>query len=93
MSDGRCRILGIQLGEAALNLILPGEVPIKAKFALLDEDGSPCGSFVKHNGWSESTLEALRALANAIEADAIGHVFEGDAVEGSSEKTDGPPQF
>ncbi len=97
MSDGRCKIIALQLGEAHLNLIRPNEVPIQAKVALLTEEGQPCGFFQKNNDWSEKTIEALRALAEAIEEDCIAHIFEGEAAVPSpdavAEKEDGPRQF
>ncbi len=93
MSDGRCRIIAIQLGEAALNFILPGQPHIRVKVALLNEDGSPCGSLTKENGWSEKTYEAMKALADAIEEDAASHVFEGESVPAQGELPGEPPQF
>ncbi len=95
MSEGRCKVVGLQLGEAALNFIRTDEVPIRAKVALLSEEGSPCGFFTKNNGWSERTLEALRALADAIEEDCIPHIFDGGSAPANpstEEKEDGSPQ-
>ncbi len=97
MSDGKCKVVAIQLGEAALNLIRQDEVPIRVKVALLTEDGSPCGYFAKSNDWSEKTIDALRALADAVEEDCMNHLFEGEsaAVAPTSEtdREGSPPQF
>lgn len=89
------KIRGLLLGEATLNLIRMNEIPIKAKFALVDEEGNACGYFEKSNGWSEKTFEALQKLVGAMETDAHGVLFvdNEEAPTASPEFSDEPPQF
>ena len=93
LSEGKSKIVGLQLGEAMVNFIRPDLPPIKAKLALLAEDGSACGFIEKSNGWSERTQAALQALAEAVEEDALQHVFVVDEATKGEEKAEETPQF
>ena len=95
LSTAKPKIAGIQLGEASLNLIRPDQPPLRAKYALLAEEGDVCGFFEKANGWSEKTLAALQTLAECMEEDALGHIFfiEPGTEQATAEKAEEPPQF
>lgn len=69
------KILGVHLGEASLNLMMPSISPIKAKFALVTKDGDTSG-YIEVKNWSEKTIEALRVFAAQLEEDALNIVFE-----------------
>jgi len=95
LTEAKCRVTGVQLGEAQLNFIRSDLVPIQAKIALLAEDGTVCGYFEKRNGWSEKTHVALQALADALEEDALVHLFQQPEAEAApdAEKAEEPQQF
>lgn len=93
VSSSNARIRAITLGEASLNLIRMDQIPLRAKFALLDEEGNACGYFEKSNGWSEKVLEALQVLAGVIEEDAMSTIFLEETSSPTTSSTDEPPQF
>lgn len=95
MSESASKICGVQLGEASLNFIRVGEVPIKAKFALLTKDGDVAGFVDVSNGWSEKVLEAMRTFSEVLEAEMLGRLFEGQPSEtaAKSEGSNEPQQF
>lgn len=97
MGTSRCKIVGVQLGEAAINYIRQNVPPIDAVFALISENG-PVGSVSRNMGWSPATMEAMQKFAEAMEADVMATVFddepgagEGEAVD--AEKSSEPQQF
>jgi hypothetical protein len=95
-TKAKCRITAVQLGEGQVNLIRPDQVPIKAKFALLSEDGMACGFFEKSNNWSEKTHAKLQELAEAMEEDCLTALFEVGPEDSRASETvepDEPPQF
>lgn len=97
MSTAKPKIVGVQLGEAAINYVRPGEPPITAKFLLLAEGGGAvCGHMTKGGNWSEKSLAALQALVDSLEEDALSHIFEVDSTKelGAPDSTSAePPQF
>lgn len=96
LTTAKSRVVGIQLGEASLNLIRMNEVPIKAKFALMTADGDVCGYVEKYNGWSDKVQEALRNFAEVLEEEGLKQLFEvTDAAESPQSNPDvaEPPQF
>jgi hypothetical protein len=93
LSTAKPKVVGLQLGEASINLIRPDAVPIKAKLAIIGEEESACGYIEKHNGWSEKTLAALQELASCIEADALPHLFFEEDPATKEESQADPPQF
>jgi hypothetical protein len=93
LSTAKPKIVGLQLGEAALNFIRPEVVPIKAKLAIIGEEDSTCGYIEKNNGWSEKTLAALQELASCIEADALPHLFFEEDPAAKEDSQAEPPQF
>jgi hypothetical protein len=93
LSTAKAKVIGLQLGEAELNVIRPGVPPIRAKFALLDEDATPCGYVEKANGWSEKTMGAMQALVECMEEDALKIVFMEETKPTEAEKAEEPPQF
>ncbi len=94
LTEAKCRITGVTLGEAQINLIRIDAVPIQAKFALISGDGSVSGYFERRNGWSDKVLQALQAFVDAIEEDGLTVVFEEMTKPVSEgESAEGPPQF
>ncbi len=95
ISESASKIIGVQLGEASLNLIRMGEVPIKAKFALISKEGDPIGFIDMNNGWSEKALEALRTFSEVLEEEAMRKLFDGQPSETAAKSPgpDEPPQF
>ena len=93
LSTAKPKIIGVQLGEATINIILPGAVPIKAKFAILGEEESVCGYLDKYGGWSEKTLAALQELASCLETDALPHLFLEEDPQTQEANQAEPPQF
>ncbi len=95
LSETPSKIIGVQLGEASLNFIRIGEVPIKAKFALMNKEGEVVGFVEVNNGWSEKAQEAMRAFSEVLEGEVMVRLFEGQPSE-TAEKSEGsnePQQF
>lgn len=94
LSKAKCKITGIQLGEAELNLIgRPDRPPLKVKYALIGEDGTTCGYYEKYTDWSDKALEALRVFTEALEEETLPVLFEQSAEKSDDQKPDEPPQF
>lgn len=94
ITEDKCRIQAVMLGEATINFIRPDQVPVRAKFALLaGDDGSPCGFVEKANGWSEKTLTKMRELAESMEEDVLPHIFQVSGKTPEPSNPGEPPQF
>lgn len=93
LTEAKTRILGTHLGEGQINLIYPERAPLTAKFALVGEDGQALGYYEKCGEWSEKTMEALQALAECMEQDALAVIFILSETTEPAEKTVEPPQF
>lgn len=93
LTKAKCKITGIQLGEAELNLIRPERPPLKVKYAMLGEDGATCGYFEKYTDWSDKALEALRVFSEVLEEEALPMLFDQPAEKSADQKPDEPPQF
>lgn len=76
LSKSESRIVGVQLGEAHINVIKPGIPPLTADFALVREDEALCGMVQRRLEWSERVHLALRELIDAMEEDELSHVFK-----------------
>ena len=81
LSRKPCRIVGVRVGEATLNLLSPYDTSITAKFVLLGDPGRGeqlnSGSFTKSQ-WSNETLVALGKLIECMEQDALVDLFDPD---------------
>lgn len=74
LSTDKSKIVGLRLGELEVNML--GEhMTVKAHFALLREDGSTVGK-VTRSSWGAKTHAALAALADTMEEEMLGEVFE-----------------
>lgn len=95
LTEAPIKIIGVQMGEASLNLMREGVPPLKAKVALISKDGEPCGYMDIAHGWSEKTIEALRALTSAVEEDALARIAEQQpkSETPTTEEQKGPQQF
>lgn len=83
-SKSKSLIVGVQLGEAHLNILKPGIPPLTADFALMRSDGEMCGIIQRRLGWGEKTLKALAELQAAMEEETLDHVFEPQPPESSA---------
>ena len=99
LSGAKCRIVGVQLGEAEINLIRGDRPPLRVKMALLSEDGATCG-YLDIIPSSEKILDAVRQFAEVVETEVLPRIFEIDpGSEGSvsevtrASQVDEPPQF
>lgn len=75
-SRSKSRIVGVTLGEAAINLRKPGIPPLTADFGMVRDDEEFVGLYQRRFEWSEKTMKALAALQASMEQDAIDHLFE-----------------
>jgi hypothetical protein len=75
ITDAPCKIKAVHLGEASINMIRMDQVPLKAKYALLSEDGNVCGYVEKSTGWSDRVLEKMKELGDIMEEEALGLIF------------------
>lgn len=95
LSEATPKIVGVQVGEAALNFIRVGEPALKVRFALISKDGNPVG-FVDVGEWSDKVLAAMRTFSEALEEEALSLIFEQstqDVETPQAEERQGPPQF
>ena len=95
LTQNPSKIVGIQFGEAKLNILRPGEPPLWAKFALLNKDGEVCG-YADISSWSDKLVELLQQFTDALEEEALRLVFEGGSEEKKEEpnqERNEPPQF
>lgn len=76
VSKSKTRVVGIQLGEATINRVKPGVPAISAVFALVREDNELCGHFERRAFWSDKVAQALSALQDALEEEAMEDLFE-----------------
>lgn len=93
LSRSKSRVVGLQAGEVSINL-LSGQAIVRAKFALVADDGSTVGHFDKAGSWSERTADLLQQLTQSMESDALPHLFDAPAEElkpGRGEEE--PPQL
>lgn len=97
LSEQPSRICGLMAAEITLNFIRSDSPPIKARFALLTDEGPVGFSDIGGGGtWSEKTLKAMKAFTESLEEDALGLIFKGSTQvqeTPQSEDPDSPPQF
>jgi hypothetical protein len=100
LSEAPSKIVGIQVGELALNLIRTGVPMLQVKFSLLTEEhGSTAFMDVSDavSIWSSKVLDAMKAFTDAIEEDALKILFKVDAQQttetSTGETSDEPVQF
>lgn len=89
------KIVGVQLGDATIVLLGTG-TPLRGKFALLTKDGETCGFMEIGHGWSDKTIEALKAFSDALEEEALSMIMEAKSAEEPApnpEAPNEPPQF
>jgi hypothetical protein len=95
-TEASCKIIGVQLGEATISFFGEGGrgTPLKGKFALVDKEEQAAG-YVEIRNWSERTIVALLELQDAMEEDALAHLFDISPEAKSAEPNDEtePPQF
>ncbi len=87
LSRSKCRILGVQTGEASF-VLLGGSPHLRAKFALVTEGGETAGYIEKSSTWSERTQELLQQLAASMETDVLPNIFNEPVAEDAE---GGPP--
>lgn len=99
LSEAPTKIIGVQVGELALDLIRSGMPSLKVRFALLTEDGPKAFMDVGELGnWSQKSLDAMRAFTEALEEDGLNLIFKATTGTQASEISgtdagDGPAQF
>ncbi len=91
LSTDKCKIVGVALGEAEINLLFTGKPIISAKFGLSTEHG-PIGHMTR-TVWSEKTQTALQAFVAALEEEALEDVFEVPVKTEENGSPNEPPQF
>jgi hypothetical protein len=92
LSRRACKIIGVRVGEATLNLLNPSAATLYAKFFLLRDPDSASGVNVgaySKVAWSDRTLEALQKLIDCMEDDALIDIFddEGESTATSTESS------
>lgn len=89
---GQCRLIGIDIGEIAVDFfgpnVIPGEGRLAAKFAFISEDSSRMGSGNRNSNWSPETLEKLRELVAHMESDICSDLADAGASTDSGGSTD-----
>lgn len=84
-TKGKSRLIGLTLGAAHINRILPGVPPLTADFALVRDDEEFAGKVERRLGWSDETMRALALLESCMEKDMLEHLFEAAPEEAASE--------
>lgn len=95
LTQGKCRITGVQLGEATVSYVQAGPSPLRAKFVLLKDEMDVAGEVVKTSDWSEKTMELIKALSDSMEEDAMASLFDMPEIQPpeDSEIPNEPQQF
>ncbi len=88
LSRRPCKIIGVRLGEASINLITSPK--LNAKFILLGNsefgDNLHAGAYSK-TSWSEETIAALGRFIECAERDALADLFDDQGQELQAEET------
>ena len=97
ISEASCKVVGVQLGEATISLLNSDGIraaPLKAKFALMNKEEQASG-YIEVRNWSQRTIDALLALQDAMEEDALAHLFDVSPGANPTKSKDEaePPQF
>lgn len=94
LSEAASKIIGIQVGELAIDLIRSGLPNVKVRFALLAEEQSIAGFMDIDNmgHWSQKTLDAMRAFTEALEEDGLRIIFKVDTQATETPRSDGPAE-
>lgn len=78
LSHQPSRIVGLRVGEVAINLLSPGASSVVAKFVLLRDpsqgDTVNSGQFTKVH-WSPEAIQAFERFIDALEDDAVRDLF------------------
>jgi hypothetical protein len=89
LTDHKCKIVGVRVGEIAANLLKLEDPKLLVKFVLLRDpskspDGINSGMYSKELDWSERTKQAFEEFVHSLEDDALHELFElGDLYEAS----------
>lgn len=87
VSDGKCRIDGVAIGELQVNTLGSGAT-ITAKYAMCESStGSRFGAGTRSLGWSDDTLARLRDLLDSMERDICRELFSGGTTAGGGQET------
>lgn len=75
-SKSPCKIIGLRVGEVAINLINPDQAQVAVKFLLMREDGTHAGLYSKSDSWGDEATQAFEDFMTAMEKDVLNEVFE-----------------
>lgn len=77
LCEAPTKIVGVQLGEVAIDLIRVGVPALRVKVAILVAEG-PIGfiEFSDVGQWSQKSLDAMKAFTDALEEEALKVVFK-----------------
>lgn len=98
LSEEKTKLIGVQVGELALNVLMPDRpLGLKVRLALIADNGGPIG-VADFNGphFSEKVHKAVATLIDAIEEEGLGFIFKIESqVSETTETKDGtePQQF
>lgn len=96
LTKSPCKITGIALGEASINLIRAGVPAFAAKFAYVTEDEGLMGYIDLKDGWSDNVTNALMEFVKVVEEDMLWRVFkikEDEVPKADQPDSNDPPQF
>lgn len=95
LSEAPTKIIGVALGEASINLIRPGELPFKARFAILTDSGT--AGYVDIGEWTPEAAKALETFIAVLETEALNHLFKVPTAQAAEtpqgDAANEPPQF
>ncbi len=97
LCEAPTKIVGVQVGEVAIDLIRIGAQALKVKMAVFSDDG-PVGFMEMGDSghWSQKSLDAMKMFTEALEEDALKVIFKiptQDTETSSTDKVSEPVQF
>lgn len=91
LCEAPTKIIGVQVGEAAIDLIRSGIPALKVRIAIFTDDGPVGFMDIGDIGqWSQRSLDALRVFTEALEEDALRFIFKVTTQDAETAQTDGP---
>ena len=82
-TEATCRIEGVALSKIELIVGGAGDMSMKVRANLVDQDGEIHGTTERVGGWSEAVLESIGELAGSLESHLLAAHFD------VSEESDG----
>lgn len=75
LSEAPTKVIGVQVGELAIDLIRSGVPALKVRIAMFTDAGV-VGFMDIADKWSKKSMDAMQAFIEALEEDALEVIFK-----------------